>query len=107
MKKFCAIFFLLIFTGSQVFAAASKIYDANGFRLGTCKKNGDIFEAYDMNDEPILKDALGNDVPGKELFFYDIAGNLRKYTTEKRTIAPVNFEIDGKLYKGPLYKRPR
>lgn len=107
MKRFYAILFLLIFISSEVYAAAAKIYDKDGFRLGTCKKNGDIFEAYDLNENPIKKDALDNEVPGKELYFYDISGNLRKYTNEKRTIAPVNFEIDGKIYKGPLYRHPR
>ena len=107
MKRICAILFLLIFISSEVFAAAAKIYDKDGFRLGTCKKNGDIFEAFDLDDNPITEDALGNSVPGKELYFYDISGNLRKYTNEKRTIAPINFEIDGKIYKAPLYRYPR
>lgn len=107
MKKICTIIFLLVFVSSEVFAAAAKIYDKDGFRLGICKKNGDLFEAYDLDENPIKKDALGNEVPGKELYFYDISGNLRKFTNEKRTIAPVNFEIDGKIYKGPLYRRPR
>ncbi len=107
MKKFCVTIFLLIFTGSQVLAAATKIYDKDGFRIGTCKKNGDIFEAYDTDENPILKDVMGNDVPGKEIYFYDISGNIIKFTSEKRTISPVNIEIDGKVYKAPIYRRSK
>ncbi len=106
MKNLFLTILLLLFLSSEAIAVAAKIYDKDGFRLGICKKNGDIFEAYDLNENPIKKDALDNEVPGKELYFYDISGNLRKFTNEKRTIAPVNFEIDGKIYKGPLYRHP-
>ena len=107
MKRSLIAVFLFIFTCSGVFAASSKIYDENGFRIGTCTKNGEVFEAYDLDGKPILQDVLGNSIPAKEVYFYDISGNLRKYTSKKRTIAPVNFVIDGKTYKGPIYSRRR
>ena len=107
MQKIYLVLFLLIFTCHTSIEASVKIFDAEGFRLGTCTENGEIYEAHDLEGNPILKDAKNNDVPGKVLYFYDRNGNLIKFSNEKRTIAPVNFEIDGKLYKGPLYRRPR
>ena len=107
MKNFCVIMLLFFITCSSVLAVTAKIYDKNGFRIGTFKKNGIILEAYDLEGNVMTEDALGNKLPAEELYFYDISGNLRRFSTEKRTIAPVNIELDGKIYKGPLYRRPR
>ena len=87
MKKLCAIICLFFISGVQVLAASTKIYDENGFRLGICTKNGEIYEAFDLDGKPITKDALNNPVPSKIL------------------IAPVNIEYNNKLYKGPIYSR--
>ena len=105
MKKLCAISCLFFISGAQVLAASTKIYDENGFRLGICTKNGEIYEAFDLDGKPITKDALNNPVPSKILYFYDISGNLIRFSNEKRTIAPVNIEYNNKLYKGPIYSR--
>ena len=99
MKKLCAIICLFFISGVQVLAASTKIYDENGFRLGICTKNGEIYEAFDLAGKPITKDALNNPVPSK------ISGNLIRFSNEKRTIAPVNIEYNNKLYKGPIYSR--
>lgn len=48
MKKLCAIICLFFISGVQVLAASTKIYDENGFRLGICTKNGEIYEAFDL-----------------------------------------------------------
>ncbi len=98
---------LFLMTSLSVSAITVKIYDKDGFRIGTFTKNGDDLEAYDMDGNAMKEDALGNKLPAEELYFYDISGNLRRFSTEKRTIAPVNIELDGKTYKGPLYRRPR
>ncbi len=107
MKRICAIILLFLYTTLSVCAVTVKIYDKDGFRIGTCTKNGEVFKAFDLDGRPITKDALGNDIPSKELYFYDISGNIRRFSNEKRTIAPVNFVIDGKTYKGPIYSRRR
>lgn len=110
MKYIFVALLTLLIASSSVFAAATKIYDKDGFRLGTCNKNGTVFEAYDMNGKPILKDALNNDVPSDVLYFYDMNGNLIRFSNEKRTIAPVNIEFnepEHKIYKAPLYRNYR
>ena len=98
MKKLCAIICLFFISGAQVLAASTKIYDENGFRLGICTKNGEIYEAFDLDGKPITKDALNNPVPSKILYFYDISGNLIRFSNE-------NIEYNNKLYKGPIYSR--
>ena len=107
MKKFFITIFLLFFTVSQVCAAATKIYDENGFRLGTCKKNGETYEAFDLDGNPILKDALNNPIPSEVIYFHDVYGNLMKFSNEKRTIAPTNIEFyepEHRIYKAPLIR---
>lgn len=105
MKKFFSIICLFLISGMQVFAVSTKIYDENGFRLGTCTKNGETYEVFDLDGNPITKDALNNPVPSKVLYFYDISGNLIRFSNEKRTISPINIKYNNKIYKGPIYSR--
>ena len=106
MKKILVLFILLLVFVNHAFASVTKIYDKDGFKLGICKKNGEYFEAYNINDEPILKDALGNNMPSKEAYFYDRNGNLIRFSAEKRTIAPVYIEYNAPehvILKAPVY----
>ena len=106
MKRILITLIILLVCANQILASAMKIYDKDGFRLGVCKKNGEQFEAYDLNGKAILKDALNNNVPANELYFYDRNGNLIRFSNEKRTIAPVNIEItepEHVILKGPIY----
>ncbi len=105
--KYLLIAIIIVFiTTSQIQAAATKIYDKEGFRLGTCHKNGTTFEAYDTNGEPILKDAMNNDMPSTEAYFYDRNGNIIKFSNEKRTLTPVYIRFNDpepRLIKAPIY----
>ncbi len=106
MKRFYIIILVFLLIITPVFASAVKIYDKDGFRLGTCKKNGNVFEAYDLEGKPILKDALDKELPAEETYFYDRNGNLIRFSNEKRTIAPVNIEFNEPrhvILKGPIY----
>ena len=106
MKNKLVLLFVLFVFANQVFASVTKIYDKNGFKIGICKKNGEYFEAYNNNEEPILKDALNNDIPSHEAYFYDRNGNLIKFSAEKRTIAPVYIEYNSPehvILKAPVY----
>ncbi len=106
MKRILITLFIIFFSAGPIFAAAAKIYDKEGFRLGVCQKQGTMFEAYDLNGKPILKDALNKDMPSEEAYFYDRSGNLIRFSSEKRTIAPVNIEFyepEHKILKAPVY----
>ncbi len=110
MKRILITLFILFAFSNQIFAISAKIYDKDGFRLGTCQKNGDMFEAYDLNSKPLLKDALNKDLPSEEAYFYDRNGNLIRFSSEKRTIAPVNIEFNEPehiILKAPVYRRYR
>ena len=53
MRKILVLFFIFLFTISQVYAYAIKVYDEYGNRVGTYKKEGDSYQLYDFNDKKV------------------------------------------------------
>lgn len=53
MKKILIFLTIILFTVSETFAYAIKVYDEYGNRVGTYKKEGDNYQLYDFNDNKV------------------------------------------------------
>ena len=53
MHKILIALFIFLFTISQTFAYAIKVYDEYGNRVGTYRKEGDSYQLYDFNDKKV------------------------------------------------------
>ena len=58
MQKFVLIVFIFIFTVSQTFAYAIKVYDENGNKIGTYKKENNCYQFYDLKGKKAQKPSV-------------------------------------------------
>lgn len=64
MYKFLILFAVILFTVSETFAYAVKVYDEYGNRVGTYRKEGDSYQLYDFNDKKVEQpDMIIQDAP--------------------------------------------
>lgn len=64
MRKILIIFSIILFTISETFAYAIKVYDEYGNRVGTYRKEGDKYQLYDFYDNKVEnEEALIEDAP--------------------------------------------
>ena len=78
MRKIFILSAILLFTISETFAYAVKVYDEYGNRVGTYRKEGDRYQLYDFNDNKVEQpDMLIKDAPDSKTLteysqtFYD------------------------------------
>ena len=53
MRRIFILFAVILFTVSETFAYAVKVYDEFGSRVGTYRKEGDTYQLYDFNDRKV------------------------------------------------------
>ncbi len=78
MRKIFVLAVIVLLLTSETFAAAIKLYDEYGNRVGTYRKEGDFYQLYDFNDNKVENpDALIKDAPSQKTLteysrtFYD------------------------------------
>ena len=110
MRKILALFVLLIVLCSNVYAYSIKVYDENGSRIGTYRKEGDNYVLYDFNDKKIENPStLIQNAPSQN--------NLKEYSQYlyNENMYPIGTYRDGYFgpnrihygygYNGGIYRR--
>ena len=99
MRKIFILFAMILFTVSETYAYAIKVYDEYGNRVGTYKKEGDNYQLYDFYDKKIDNpEGLIKDAPNQR--------TLREYsqTFYDENMLPIGtwrsgyYGSDGKYY---------
>ena len=110
MRKIFILFAIILFTVTETFAYAIKVYDEYGNRVGTYKKEGDGYQLYDFNDNKVDQpEMLIENAPDKRTLteysqtFYDenmmpmgtwrsgFYGNNGRYYPRRSVFYPSNF----------------
>lgn len=53
MKKLLLLLLMFVVSTSMAFSYSIKLYNDNGYMIGTAKKNGEDYEIYDLNDNRV------------------------------------------------------
>lgn len=53
MHKILILFAIILFAASEIYAYSIKVYDEYGNRVGTYRKEGDVYQLYDFNDNKV------------------------------------------------------
>ena len=80
MKKFLISLFILTMFSNQAFAVqfAHRVYDANGNRIGTCRKSpySKKIELYDLNDKLVKNPAQYINLTDDENYLFGVTGHV-------------------------------
>ena len=80
MKKLILLLLILNLLTTEIYAVqfAHRIYDANGKRIGTCRKSpyGRRLELYDLNDKKVENPAKYINISDDENFLFSVSGHV-------------------------------
>lgn len=88
MKKIFSLLIILSITSPQVLAIqfAHRVYDANGKRIGTCRKEpySRALKLYDNNDRPVENPEKYINIDDDENFLFGVSGHvIGKYNSTR------------------------
>ena len=88
MKQLIIAIFILSLSSSQVFAVqyAHRVYNANGNRIGTCRKDpySRVLRLYDNNDKLVENPAAYINIKDDENYLFSVSGHvIGKYNNSR------------------------
>ena len=80
MKKIIILLFTFSLFSNQAYAVqyAHRVYNANGERIGTCRKNPytRALILYDLNNRPVVNPAKYINIADDENFLFSVSGHV-------------------------------